>query len=66
MGDGVDEVGLLALAGDPDLKQPLGEYAAAGKVLVIGLQSVQRLIEVGGRASILAFSSSERSKRLKS
>ena len=50
MRDLIDASRFLALAVDPDLDEPLGEHAAAGEVLMIRFECVERLIEGGGQA----------------
>ena len=55
MGDGVELLDLFALAGDELLNQGLGEYAACGEEVVIALQSVQSITQVGGQMAELCL-----------
>ena len=40
---------------DPDLDEPLGEHAALGEVIVVGLQGIQRLFQRFGETVNLRF-----------
>lgn len=50
MRDLIDASRFLALAVDPDFDEPLGEHAAAGEVLMIRFERIERLVEGGGQA----------------
>lgn len=62
----IDACSLFALAIDPDIEEPLGEYTAAGQIVMVCFKGIKCLVKALGKAVDLCFSSSGRSNRLKS
>ena len=50
MGNLIDARSLSALAVDPDLDEPFGEYSAFGKVIMIRFESVESFVKALGKA----------------
>lgn len=51
----IDACSLFALAIDPDIEEPLGEYTAAGQIVMVCFKGIKCLVKALGKAVDLCF-----------